>query len=51
MAQIEIMKIEEKLLIAEIIDMVDISELLNEYEVDRYKEALTSLHKKLEIYT
>ena len=45
------MKIEEKLLIAEINDMVDISELLDECEVDRYKEALKALHKKLERYT
>ena len=47
MDQIETIKMEEKLLIAEINDMIDISELLDEYEVDSYKEDLKAFRKKL----
>ena len=47
MAQLEEIKFEEKLLIAEINDMVSISELLHEYEVDSYKEALKTYRKKI----
>ena len=47
MAQLEEIKIEEKLLIAEINDMVSLSELLDEYEVDSYKETLKTYCKKI----
>ena len=46
MDQIETIKMEDKLLIAEI-NMIDISELLDEYEVDSYKEDLKAFRKKL----
>ena len=50
MAQLEEIKIEEKLLIAEINDVVSLSELLDEYEVDSYKETVKTYRKKIRTY-